>query len=125
MTRLLCESIRLEWCGSTSAASRTGQGEETTFAQIVAEEFGYPVENIQIVAGDTETTPQGWGTYGSRTTAVCGSAVKVAAPAGEGEGQEDRGALDGKPTSRTSSGEDGKFTVRARPTSSRLLPKRR
>jgi carbon-monoxide dehydrogenase large subunit len=56
-----------------------GQGEETTFAQIVAEEFGYPVENIEIVAGDTEVTPQGWGTYGSRTTAVCGSAVKVAA----------------------------------------------
>jgi carbon-monoxide dehydrogenase large subunit len=56
-----------------------GQGEETTFAQIVAEEFGYPVENIEIVHGDTETTPQGWGTYGSRTTAVCGSAVKVAA----------------------------------------------
>jgi carbon-monoxide dehydrogenase large subunit len=56
-----------------------GQGEETTFAQIVAEEFGYPVENVEIVAGDTETTPQGWGTYGSRTTAVCGSAVKLAA----------------------------------------------
>ena len=60
-------------------ASPHGQGEETTFAQIVAEEFGYPVENIEIVHGDTETTPQGWGTYGSRTTAVCGSAVKVAA----------------------------------------------
>ena len=56
-----------------------GQGEETTFAQIVADEFGCPIENIEIVAGDTETTPQGWGTYGSRTTAVCGSAVKVAA----------------------------------------------
>ncbi|MGE0354619.1 MAG: xanthine dehydrogenase family protein molybdopterin-binding subunit [Gemmatimonadales bacterium] len=56
-----------------------GQGEETTFAQIVAEEFGLPVENVEIVAGDTESTPQGWGTYGSRTTAVCGSAVKVAA----------------------------------------------
>lgn len=56
-----------------------GQGEETTFAQIVADEFGYPIENIEVVAGDTETTPQGWGTYGSRTTAVCGSAVKVAA----------------------------------------------
>jgi carbon-monoxide dehydrogenase large subunit len=56
-----------------------GQGEETTFAQIVAEEFGVPVENVEIVAGDTEATPQGWGTYGSRTTAVCGSAVKVAA----------------------------------------------
>jgi carbon-monoxide dehydrogenase large subunit len=56
-----------------------GQGEETTFAQIVADEFGIPVENVEIVAGDTETTPQGWGTYGSRTTAVCGSAVKIAA----------------------------------------------
>ena len=56
-----------------------GQGEETTFAQIVAEEFGYPVENVEVVAGDTETTPQGWGTYGSRTTAVCGSAVRIAA----------------------------------------------
>jgi aerobic carbon-monoxide dehydrogenase large subunit len=56
-----------------------GQGEETTFAQIVADEFGIGVESIEIVAGDTETTPQGWGTYGSRTTAVCGSAVKVAA----------------------------------------------
>jgi carbon-monoxide dehydrogenase large subunit len=56
-----------------------GQGEETTFAQIVADEFGYPIENIEVVAGDTDTTPQGWGTYGSRTTAVCGSAVKIAA----------------------------------------------
>jgi carbon-monoxide dehydrogenase large subunit len=60
-------------------ASPHGQGEETTFAQIVADEFGYPVENVEIVHGDTETTPQGWGTYGSRTTAVCGSAVKNAA----------------------------------------------
>lgn len=56
-----------------------GQGEETTFAQIVAEEFGLPVENVEIVAGDTDNTGQGWGTYGSRSTAVCGSAVKVAA----------------------------------------------
>jgi len=56
-----------------------GQGEETTFAQIVADEFGVPIENVEIVAGDTEATPQGWGTYGSRTTAVCGSAVKIAA----------------------------------------------
>jgi aerobic carbon-monoxide dehydrogenase large subunit len=60
-------------------ASPHGQGEETTFAQIVADEFGYPVENVEIVHGDTETTPQGWGTYGSRSTAVCGSAVKIAA----------------------------------------------
>ena len=56
-----------------------GQGEETTFAQVVADEFGVPVESVEIVAGDTESTPQGWGTYGSRTTAVGGSAVKLAA----------------------------------------------
>ena len=56
-----------------------GQGEETTFAQIVADEFGVPIEHVEIVAGDTESTPQGWGTYGSRTTAVSGSAVKLAA----------------------------------------------
>lgn len=56
-----------------------GQGEETTFAQLVADEFGLPVENIEIVAGDTESTPQGWGTYGSRTTAVGGTAVALAA----------------------------------------------
>jgi carbon-monoxide dehydrogenase large subunit len=56
-----------------------GQGEETTFAQIVADEFGVPIENVEIVAGDTESTPQGWGTYGSRTTAVGGSALKQAA----------------------------------------------
>ncbi len=56
-----------------------GQGEETTFAQIVADEFGVPIENVEVVAGDTESTPQGWGTYGSRTTAVGGSAVVLAA----------------------------------------------
>ena len=56
-----------------------GQGEETTFAQIVADEFGVPIENVEIVAGDTEATPQGWGTYGSRTTAVGGGALKIAA----------------------------------------------
>ncbi len=55
-----------------------GQGEETTFAQIVADELGLPIESVEIVAGDTESTPQGWGTYGSRTTAVCGSAVALA-----------------------------------------------
>jgi carbon-monoxide dehydrogenase large subunit len=56
-----------------------GQGEETTFAQIVAEEFGLDSECVEIVHGDTDNTPQGWGTYGSRTTAVSGSAVKLAA----------------------------------------------
>ncbi|MGH8935336.1 MAG: xanthine dehydrogenase family protein molybdopterin-binding subunit [Acidimicrobiia bacterium] len=52
-----------------------GQGEETTFAQIVADQFGIPVEDVEVVHGDTDSTPMGWGTYGSRTTAVASGAI--------------------------------------------------
>ena len=43
-----------------------GQGHETTFAQIVAEELGIPPEDVDVIHGDTDTTPFGLGTYGSR-----------------------------------------------------------
>jgi len=56
-----------------------GQGEETTFAQVVADELGIPIEDVQVIYGDTATTPMGWGTYGSRTTAVGGAACALAA----------------------------------------------
>src|SRR6185312_6448293 len=56
-----------------------GQGEETTFAQLVGEELGMPVEAIEVVHGDTSQISMGWGTYGSRTTAVGGTAVLLAA----------------------------------------------
>jgi carbon-monoxide dehydrogenase large subunit len=56
-----------------------GQGEETTFAQILADELGVAVEDVKVVHGDTDNTPMGWGTYGSRTTAVSGAALAVAA----------------------------------------------
>jgi carbon-monoxide dehydrogenase large subunit len=59
-------------------ASPHGQGEETTFAQIVADELGVAVTDVKIVHGDTDSTPMGWGTYGSRTTAVGGAALAVA-----------------------------------------------
>ena len=59
-------------------SSPHGQGEETTFAQIVADELGVSVSDVRIIHGDTETTPMGWGTYGSRTTAVSGAALAVA-----------------------------------------------
>jgi carbon-monoxide dehydrogenase large subunit len=52
-----------------------GQGEETTFAQLVSEELGVPVEDIDVVHGDTGAISMGCGTYGSRTTAVGGTAV--------------------------------------------------
>jgi carbon-monoxide dehydrogenase large subunit len=56
-----------------------GQGHETTFAQIVSEELGIPVEDIDVVHGDTDTTPYGLGTYGSRSTPVSGAATAIAA----------------------------------------------
>ncbi len=56
-----------------------GQGHETTFAQIVAEEIGIPPDDIEVVHGDTDQTPFGLGTYGSRSTPVSGAATAVVA----------------------------------------------
>jgi aerobic carbon-monoxide dehydrogenase large subunit len=56
-----------------------GQGHETTFAQIVAEELGIPPEDIDVVHGDTDVTPYGLGTYGSRSTPVSGAATAIVA----------------------------------------------
>ncbi|MEE9593323.1 MAG: molybdopterin cofactor-binding domain-containing protein [Thermoplasmata archaeon] len=56
-----------------------GQGEETTFAQIAADELGVPVEDVEIIHGDTDMTPMGMGTYGSRTQAVEGGSVALSA----------------------------------------------
>jgi carbon-monoxide dehydrogenase large subunit len=56
-----------------------GQGHETTFAQIVAEELGIAPADIKVVHGDTDQTPFGLGTYGSRSTSVSGAAAVLAA----------------------------------------------
>ncbi|MCI0843781.1 MAG: molybdopterin-dependent oxidoreductase [Chloroflexi bacterium] len=56
-----------------------GQGEETTFAQIISDELGVDVDDVGIIHGDTSNTPMGWGTYGSRTTTVGGAALALAA----------------------------------------------
>ncbi len=56
-----------------------GQGHETTFAQIVAEELGLPVEMITVEHGDTDTAPYGLGTYASRSTPTAGAATAMAA----------------------------------------------
>ncbi|GHO86001.1 xanthine dehydrogenase family protein molybdopterin-binding subunit [Dictyobacter formicarum] len=70
--------VRIEQTGTVmvyTGSSPHGQGEETTFAQIVASEFGIPQEKVLILHGDTDSTPEGRGTYGSRTTAVGGTAI--------------------------------------------------
>jgi carbon-monoxide dehydrogenase large subunit len=52
-----------------------GQGHETTFAQVVAGKLGIPVDNVEIVHGDTGRIPFGMGTYGSRSLSVGGTAI--------------------------------------------------
>jgi aerobic carbon-monoxide dehydrogenase large subunit len=56
-----------------------GQGHETTYAQIVAEELGIPAAHVQVEEGDTDTAPYGLGTYASRSTPTSGAACAIAA----------------------------------------------
>ena len=72
--------IRLHPTGSAIVRAGTkgqGQGHETTWAQIVAEELGLEVENIIVEEGDTDTAPYGLGTYASRSTPVAGGALAL------------------------------------------------
>ena len=62
-----------------TGSSPHGQGLETAFSQIVAEEFGIPMDDVEVVHGDTAQVPQGIGTFGSRSAAVGGSALVVSA----------------------------------------------
>lgn len=61
------------------AVQTQGQGHETTFAQIVGEELGIHPDDVDVVHGDTDNTPYGLGTYGSRSTPVSGAAAVLAA----------------------------------------------
>jgi carbon-monoxide dehydrogenase large subunit len=70
--------IRFNPTGNVTVFTGThshGQSHETTFAQVVAEQLGVPVENVEVVHGDTDKGPFGMGTYGSRSIAVGGSAI--------------------------------------------------
>ncbi len=75
-------TVRVNATGSISVmvgAHSHGQGHETTFPQVIAEMIGIPEDQIEIVHGDTSKVPFGMGTYGSRSLAVCGSAMVRAA----------------------------------------------
>ncbi len=74
--------IRIHPTGKAIARFGTksqGQGHETTYAQIIAEELGIPASAVQIEEGDTDTAPYGLGTYASRSTPTAGAAGAVAA----------------------------------------------
>ena len=70
--------IRVHPTGSVTVFTGShshGQGHETTFAQVVADRLGLPIENVDIVHGDTSKILFGMGTYGSRSLAVGGTAI--------------------------------------------------
>lgn len=70
--------VRVQPTGKVSVytgAHSHGQGHETTFAQVVADRMGIPLEDVEIVHGDSEAVAFGMGTYGSRSLAVGGSAI--------------------------------------------------
>jgi len=74
--------IRIHPTGKAIARFGTksqGQGHETTYAQIVAEELGIPAADVEIEEGDTDTAPYGLGTYASRSTPTAGAAGAMAA----------------------------------------------
>ena len=75
-------TIRVHPTGKVSVFTGShahGQGHETTFAQIVADGLGIPIEDIEVVHGDTDRIPYGVGTYGSRSAAIGGSALVMSA----------------------------------------------
>jgi carbon-monoxide dehydrogenase large subunit len=75
-------TVRVEPTGRVTVltgASPHGQGQETSFAQIVADEFGVSMDDVRVIHGDTGLVQYGIGTFGSRATAVGGTAVFIAA----------------------------------------------
>src|SRR3954469_4131091 len=63
---------------ATTGVSPHGQGNETTFAQMLSDQFGVPIEHVTILHGDTSVVKQGIGTFGSRSQAVGGTALHMA-----------------------------------------------
>ena len=81
---------------ATTGASPHGQGNETTFAQMLADQFSVPIEHITIHHGDTAVVKQGIGTFGSRSQAVGGTALHLAGGKVKSEdGEVRRGAARG------------------------------
>ena len=116
-------TVRLSPTGKATVytgAHPHGQGEETTFAQIVATELGLPLADIDVVHGDTKATPMGMGTYGSRATAVEGGSIALSARKVRDKARKIAGHL-----LEVSEDDlefvDGKFTVKGVPTKGKTI----
>jgi carbon-monoxide dehydrogenase large subunit len=109
--------VRVHPSGSAtvfSGASPHGQGHDTTFAQIAADRLGIDPQRIEVIHGDTDQGPWGWGTYGSRALAVGGEAVARAAVRVQDKAKQICAALlEADPQDIELA--DGKFRVRGSP----------
>ncbi len=88
-----------------------GQGHETTFAQLVSQRLGIPIENVSIVHGDTDKVQMGMGTYGSRSGAVGMSAISKALDKIEAKAKKVAGYVL-EASDKDIEFKDGKFTVK-------------
>src|ERR1700730_7706043 len=105
--------IRVNPTGSVEVLTgchQHGQGHETTFAQVVSERLGIPIDNVSVVHGDTDKVQFGMGTYGSRSGAVGISALVKALDKGEAQAKKIAAHLLEAPDADIEF-KDGKFTV--------------
>src|SRR3984893_2024633 len=117
-----CE-IRVHPTGKAIARTGTkaqGQGHETTFAQIVAQELGIPVADITVEEGDTDTAPYGLGTYASRSTPVAGAATSMASRTIREKARKIAGHLL-EVSEEDLEWEPGKFYVKGAPSKSKTI----
>jgi carbon-monoxide dehydrogenase large subunit len=93
-----------------------GQGHETTFAQIVAERLGLPIEKVTVTRGDTDVVPRGTGTYGSKSTQIGGVAAGKASEEVVEKGKALAAAeLEANPEDMVLNVEEGRFHVAGAP----------
>ena len=93
-----------------------GQGHETTFAQIVAERLGLPIEKISVIKGDTDVVPRGTGTYGSKSTQIGGVAAGKASEEVVEKGKRLAAAqLEANPEDMVLDVQEGRFHVTGAP----------
>ena len=115
--------VRVHPTGSATVftgASPHGQGHDTSFAQIAADRLGVDPQNVDVIHGDTDQGPWGWGTYGSRALAVGGEAVARAAEKVQEKAKRICAALlEAAPEDIEMA--DGKFQVRGSPDKSMTM----
>jgi carbon-monoxide dehydrogenase large subunit len=114
-------TVRVEPTGKVtvlSGASPHGQGQETSFAQIVADEFGIDLNDVRVIHGDTGIVQYGIGTFGSRGTAVGGTAVYEAVQKVKAKATKMAAHVLGEENVANVAFEDGRFYLKDTPSRS-------